>query len=718
MMKNKENGKNLKRVTVFILIGLVICVLVMVISIGTEKADVEKRMTELTVYIKNQCIRYDETVLENSSSMLFSVADKACDFRRDMSVFKEIGYGSLEDEVDLKRLTGIIFTNDVTGKVYVSTLDGKDYDFWAGTIEKYRSVVDCKEKIYIERLYGNDGYCYDYVVLSREDVEGIILCYIRNSIEALSGAQLSIRTLLKGYNFERNGTVVVTDGITVIASNNDEYYNIPATECPVVKNVRHMDEYDNLVISDGHYAMRTKAKDYYVYAYIPMTDVFVSSSLLLAYLMLAYVLFVFILFFIRQSFLQTKRFEKEKADAAYREELDRIAKEAIRANEVKSDFLRRMSHDVRTPINGIRGMIKIGEYYADDLEKQKECREKVWEASGYLLELVNSVLDMSKLDTSEFTPKKECFVLSELLEEVNSTMQYQAAENSINYVTDFIEITHDHLYGAAVSLKRVCMNLAANAIKYNKVGGSINVSCKETENADGKAKFRFVVSDTGIGMTPEFQKVMFEPFEQENADKETAESSAGVGLGLAIVKKTIDGLGGNISVSSKKDVGTTFVFSLEFEVDRDYVPDAIEPVAVKDDKSLKDINVLVVEDNELNLEIAEFMLKTKGANVISASDGKAAVEKFAESREFSIDVILMDIMMPVMSGLEAAEKIRRMQRADAQTVAIIAMTANAFEDDVEIVKAAGMNGHIAKPVDAQKLVDTIRKIRGGGRRRP
>ena len=400
----------------------------------------------------------------------------------------------------------------------------------------------------------------------------------------------------------------------------------------------------------------------------------------------------------------SRKKQKEKNEKEYRERLDRLATEAIRANQSKNDFLRRMSHDIRTPINGIQGMVRIGEYYADDPEKQKECRKKILEASGYLLELVNDVLDMSKLDENLVIWKEEHFNMNSVMNEIVSMLSFQASEHSVT-LTYESEIIHSSLYGGAGTLKRICANIIGNAIKYNKPNGNVDCSIKETRSDDQKAYFTIVCADTGIGMSEEFQKIMYEPFAQENPD---FNSNGSTGLGLAIVKKAIDLMGGDISVQSKIGEGTTFTINLPFAIDCD---DRKETAArnVVSTKKLDKTTVLLVEDNDLNYEIAKFILETNGAKVLKASDGKQALDIFSESEEGEISVILMDVMMPVMDGISATAAIRSLDRSDASVVPIIAMTANTYTDDIERVLTAGMNAFVEKPVDAEKLVDIIVK---------
>ena len=365
-----------------------------------------------------------------------------------------------------------------------------------------------------------------------------------------------------------------------------------------------------------------------------------------------------------------------------------------------------MSHDIRTPINGIRGMLEIAEHYDNDLEKQRECREKMKEASGYLLSLVNDVLDMNKLESGTIELEDNPFDVYELLKEANTVAQMQAVNQGIHYVIDKENghIEHRYLIGSTVHLKQILHNLAGNAIKYKKENGTVTVTCQELSSDEETAVYRFVCSDTGIGMSEEFQKQAFEPFAQEG--RRTNTTYAGTGLGLSIIKELAEAMGGHIEMKSQLDVGSTFAF---------VVPLRIDHMPQKKNLSSRQINmrgkkVLLVEDNDLNMEIATFLLQNEGFTVDQAVNGKEAVQMFAASAPGEYSILFMDIMMPVMGGLEAAKAIRRLERPDAAGVPIIAMSANAFNDDIKNSLDAGMNEHIMKPIEVEKLRKAIRKV--------
>ena len=401
--------------------------------------------------------------------------------------------------------------------------------------------------------------------------------------------------------------------------------------------------------------------------------------------------------------------EQKRQELEYEQRLANTAEEAQRANLSKTDFLRRMSHDIRTPINGIRGMIEIANHCPDDLKKQAECRLKIWEASGYLLSLISSVLDMNKLESGVVVLSDTSFDLRQLLDEVNTIAEMQAIEHGLHYAVDLEEqqLMHTALIGSPRHLKQVLMNLAGNAVKYNKENGSIRVWCKELSCDNDTAVFRFACIDTGIGMSPEFQAHAFEPFSQEGRNNARTRYD-GSGLGLSIVKGLVEQMGGSIDFTSEEGVGTTFYVTLTFKLDSAPLP-AAEPEDNEETADLSGVRILLAEDNDLNMEIALFFLERYGAQVLCARNGQEATELFSASSPGDIDLILMDVMMPVMNGYDATRTIRAMDRPDAAGIPIIAMSANAFQDDILKSRAAGMNEHLPKPLSTQKLLSTVRR---------
>ncbi len=378
------------------------------------------------------------------------------------------------------------------------------------------------------------------------------------------------------------------------------------------------------------------------------------------------------------------------------------------ANSAKSEFLSHMSHDLRTPINGILGMLEIMEKIQDDPEQQKACRKKIRVSTQHLLSLVNDVLQVSKLETGRLVEVEEPFDIHETLEDCITIMSVQAQERGIRLELKESDLQHGRLIGNPLHLRKILMNVIDNAIKYNRPHGSVFVQAKEIGCQNGTANFLFVIEDTGIGMGEEFRNHIFEPFTQEQQDARTHYN--GVGLGMSIMKKLTDQMKGTVEIESQPGKGSVVRITLPIRVDGTW---RAQPVDVERDlrSNIAGMRVLLVEDNEINCEIVEFMLKDAGAEVVTANDGKAAVDVFVQSAPGTFDCVLMDLMMPVMSGYEATRVIRGLERSDAKSVPIIALSANAFEEDVTMARDAGMNEHLAKPVDMDKMFKVISRLR-------
>lgn len=394
---------------------------------------------------------------------------------------------------------------------------------------------------------------------------------------------------------------------------------------------------------------------------------------------------------------------RKRQEQSIMELLERVRQ----ANSAKSEFLSSMSHDLRTPINAILGMLTILEKSQDDPKKQKECQEKIRVSTEHLLSLVNDVLLISKLESGRPVAEEEPFDLYDTLEDCMTILSSQAQEFEVHMELEKSGLQHRRVIGNALHLKQIMMNVIDNALRYNRPHGSVFVRAEETAFEDGIANCSFVIEDTGIGIGEDFQGHIFEPFTQEHHGART--NYNGVGLGMSIVKKLVDQMNGSVTVESRIGEGSIVRITLPIRVD-----EAWGEKPENDERDVQDdisgLHVLLVEDNEINREIIEYILEEAGAEVMTANDGKVAVDTFEASAVGTIDCILMDLMMPVMSGYEATRAIRSMTRADAKTVPIIALSANAFEEDIALAKDAGMNEHLAKPVDIHKMLQTMNRL--------
>ena len=699
------------------LLGICVAVVSLFYFFHSEKAEAEKRMVEIVNYVKVQCSTYTHYNELSESKSLLRAIESARQMSTNIKTETENG-GQLSRDF----LKGNLQTLWVDG-ILVLDADGKtDCEYstdesLTNEITEYLQkdiIMDFagyEERSYSERFTREDGAHIDIAACARKDAPGIVAIYYYTSPEFARNYTLTIQRLLNGYSTQKDGTILVADNGTVVACNDESLLGQNTADNEVVQAMKkHTDSqhiYHFKKEGIGCYGIMLKQRDYYIYAYLLDTEVFHNFPLnVMSVIFLYFLMFGLFWFWTYKTNLTHQKLEQEK-DEKYKAELLIAAKKAEAANEAKTKFLQRMSHDIRTPINGICGMIDMAEHYADDMEKQTEYRAKIKEASNLLLELVNDVLDMSKLESGEVVLEESPFNLNKIFEEVLVVIEQIAAEQNIRIVWEKKEITHRDLIGSPGYVKRVMMNILSNAVKYNKENGQIYISCIEIPSEQPETTtMEFVCRDTGIGMAEEFQKHIFEPFAQEHAGSRT--KFAGTGLGMPITKKLVEKMGGTIMFKSKEGVGTTFVIRVPFRID--LATDKRKEQKDASEKTIKGLHILLAEDNELNMEIAEFMFQNEGAEVTKAWNGLEAVEIFEKSRPGEFDVILMDIMMPVMNGYNATKRIRSMDREDAKEIPIIAMTANAFTEDRIRAKEAGMDEHISKPVDGNLLEKVIHEL--------
>ena len=699
------------------LIGICVAVVALFYFFHVEKAEAEERMVEIINYVKVQCSTYTHYNESSESKSLLRAIESARQMSTNIDMEIENG-GQLRREFLKENLKTLwvdgILVLDTEGKTdcEYSTDESLTNEITA-YLQKdiIMDFAGYEERSYSERFTREDGSRIDIAACARKDEPGIVAIYYYTSPEFTRNYTLTIQGLLKGYSTQKDGTIIVADNGIVVASNDESLLGQNTADNEVVQAMkRHTDSQHIYHLKNegiGCYGIMLKQRDYYIYAYLPDTEVFHNLPFgVISVIFFYFLMFSIFWFWTYRTNLAHRKQEQEK-DEKYKAELLIAAKKAEAANEAKTEFLQRMSHDIRTPINGIRGLVNMADHYAEDMEKQTEFRTKVKEASNLLLELVNDVLDMSKLESGEIVLEEIPFNLSSISREVFVVIEQMAAEQNIRVVWEKKEITHRDFIGSPGYVKRVMMNILSNAVKYNKENGQIYISCVEIPSEQPEmTTMEFVCRDTGIGMAEEFQKHIFEPFAQEHTGSRA--KFAGTGLGMAISKKLVEEMGGTITFESEKGVGTTFVIRVPFQIDPD--ADKREEPKNVSEKSIKGLHVLLAEDNELNMEIAEFVLQNEGAEVTKAWNGQETVELFRKSESGEFDVILMDIMMPVLNGYEAARRIRSLDREDAKKIPIIAMTANAFTEDRIRAKEAGMDEHVAKPVDAELLIKVIHKL--------
>ena len=707
-----------KRFWIFgILLGICVTATSLYYFFQAEKKEAENRMVKTVNYVKVQCSTYTHYNEASESKSLLRAIESARQMSTNIDMETENG-GRLSQEFLKENLQTLwvdgILVLDAEGKTVCKysmdeALTNEITDYLQKDI--IMDFTGYEERSYSERIDREDGSRIDIAACARKDAPGMVAIYYYTSPEFVRNYTLTIQNLLNGYSTQKDGTIIVADKGTIVASNDESLLGQDTAGNQVVQAMKeHTDSQHIFHLKNegtGGYGIMLKQRDYYIYAYLPDTEVFRNLPLSVTAVVFLYLLiFGIFCFWGYRADLAHRKQEQEK-DEKYKAELLRAAKKAEAANEAKTEFLQRMSHDIRTPINGICGMINVADHYADNMEKQTECRAKIKKTSHLLLELINEVLDMSKLESDEVVLEDIPFNLNSIFEEILGVIEHMAAEQNIRIIWEEKEVTHWNLIGSPVHVKRILMNILSNAVKYNKENGYVYISCREIPSKQtAMTTLEFVCRDTGIGMTEAFQKRIFEPFAQEHAGSRT--KFAGTGLGMPITKKLVEKMGGTISFESKEGTGTTFVIRIPFQIDAD-MKDRTE-TEEKTETSIQGLHVLLTEDNELNMEIAEFVLQNEGAVVTKAWNGQKAVDIFRKSRPGEFDAILMDIMMPVMNGYEAAKMIRSLDREDAKVIPIIAMTANAFTEDKMRAKEAGMDEHIAKPVDGKLLVKVINEL--------
>ncbi len=707
-----------KRFWIFgILLGICVTAASLYYFFQAEKKEAENRMVKTVNYVKVQCSTYTHYNEASESKSLLRAIESARQMSTNIDMETENG-GRLSQEFLKENLQTLwvdgILVLDAEGKTVCKySMDEALTNGITDYLQKdiIMDFTGYEERSYSERIDREDGSRIDIAACARKDAPGMVAIYYYTSSEFVRNYTLTIQNLLNGYSTQKDGTIIVADKGTIVASNDESLLGQDTAGNQVVQAMKeHTDSQHIFHLKNegtGGYGIMLKQRDYYIYTYLPDTEVFRNLPLSVTAVVFLYLLiFGIFCFWGYRADLAHRKQEKEK-DEKYKAELLRAAKKAEAANEAKTEFLQRMSHDIRTPINGICGMINVADHYADNMEKQTECRAKIKKTSHLLLELINEVLDMSKLESDEVVLEDIPFNLNSIFEEILGVIEHMAAEQNIRIIWEEKEVTHWNLIGSPVHVKRILMNILSNAVKYNKENGYVYIGCREIPSKQtAMTTLEFVCRDTGIGMTEAFQKRIFEPFAQEHAGSRT--KFAGTGLGMPITKKLVEKMGGTISFESKEGTGTTFVIRIPFQIDAD-MKDRTE-TEEKTETSIQGLHVLLTEDNELNMEIAEFVLQNEGAVVTKAWNGQKAVDIFRKSRPGEFDAILMDIMMPVMNGYEAAKMIRSLDREDAKVIPIIAMTANAFTEDKMRAKEAGMDEHIAKPVDGKLLVKVINEL--------
>ena len=701
------------------LAGLLILGGVLIFSAHSDLQNAEKQFEDTISYVKEQCTGYDNLNLASETKSLMRMMENAQHLCSEIAHDRQDDPARVPDDAAMEEylqdytLSGVLMVS-AEGKILcAASQDGRVAD--PQVREQMESelaasvvlgVAGHPEQIYAGRTENEDGSYVDAAVCARKDGDGVLVVYYRTTAEYVRNYNLSYQNCVQGYNPAVDGTIVVTRGDRIVASNDTSLLDTTVDDNPTLSALKARSTDGGMIhVRSGStgqqyaYGIVGQGRSFYIYVYRPEQEVYISTMRNVSMAAFSFMVILFLLQLLRGKTDQRYREQQLRREQEYQKTLKAAALKAESANLAKTEFLQRMSHDIRTPINGIRGMVEIGNRCPEDMARQADCRKKIWEASTLLLELVNEVLDMGKLESGEVVLENVPFDLPELMHEVTDVLEKQAAERGIVLHREYGRLPHPRLVGSPLHVKRLLMNVLSNAIKYNRDKGRVMLDCFELSCTGDKAQICFVCADTGIGMSEEFQKRMFEPFTQENAGARSV--YGGTGLGMSITKSLVDKMGGTIGVESRQGVGTTYTITLPFVIDS---TEAAEPEQQQTDLTvLQGRRLLLAEDNALNMEIVEFLLNEVGIKATKAADGQQAVEAFAASPVGGFDAILMDVMMPVRDGHEATRAIRAMDRPDAKTIPIFAMTANAFTEDRRKALESGMNEHLPKPIDPDTL---------------
>ena len=682
----------------------------------------EERFCQTLDFVKSQSTsfeKYNDTVvakaLRRAAVAVHQLAqDPALDFSDPQCLNKQ---------VETLWLTGISVLAPDGTLLCESTTNGIGYARFGEQL-KNDTVLDVfsyLQKTYLKRVLLEDGSAVDVAAYRAEDNDVILLAYRYTPAEFVEGTALSIQSVLDGYSAETSGTLFIVQNNQVIASNRPELIGQGAADSPLVQGIRKTGTAETLTHthdwngSGCYFGMYCHGRSFDLYAYTDEKSVFRESIPLILMALVSYILLVMILQVLRRRSVQEMEQQKKEQERKYQaqlEEQNRKLEIALQhegaANRAKREFLFNMSHDIRTPMNAIIGFTSLAATHIDNKEQVLDYLKKISTSSQHLLSLINDVLDMSRIESGKVKIEEKAVHLPDLVHDVRSIIQPNVSAKRLSLFIDTMDVENEDIITDPLRLNQILLNILSNAIKFTPTGGMISIRIAQKNGAPkGRGCYEFRIKDNGIGMSEEFQKKLFDPFSQED-DANARTQYKGTGLGMAITKKYVDMMGGSIAVESKKGVGSTFTVEIPLELPEQVIQSEQKQHLHRD---LTGIHVLMAEDNDLNAELATIMLEDAGMTVTRASDGKEVVNLFKNHPRGTYDLILMDIMMPNMDGHQAAKAIRALgiERSDAVTIPIIALSANAFIDDIQESLNSGMNDHISKPINMEELIDTITK---------
>ena len=703
---------------VCIAVGISLFGVVFALSRRADIQNCEQRLTGVMEFIKAQSADYTKY---NDTAVAKSLVREAAAVHALEGLSLGCDEAALLEYARTLWLTGVSVLNAQGELVCEYTENGTGYaQLQSGIkLEPILSVIDYPQKTYVKRVeLGGDNFV-NVAVHSCADGTGVVLAYRYIPAEFSEKSVLSIQDLLDGYEVSSTGTLLVAEDNQVAASNDPTLIGMNIFENERLMSIRRSGHADKLIRVyapkgiEQCYGMYSHGQDYYLYAYVPARQVYTLTVMNLVITLVMYILILALVQVFRWNSARDFFIQQEHSEQEYRKSLEQknialqlAVQRETKANLAKREFLFNMSHDIRTPMNAIIGFTALAQTHIDDRGQVEDYLKKISVSSQHLLSLINDVLDMSRIESGKVALEAKPVHLPELVHELRDIIQAVVSKKDLSLTLDTVGVENEDVIADPLRLEQILINVLANAVKFTPDGGQIGLWIVQKDTAPaGYADFEFHIKDNGIGMSEEFQKHIFEQFARERTS--TVSKIQGTGLGMAITKSLVDMMGGRITVKSEQGKGSEFTISLRFpigEAKTGQTPPAAKASAFTGKK------LLVVEDNELNLEIASTLLKEAGFEVDTAENGKIAVEKVEAASADRYDLILMDIQMPEMDGYEATRRIRALPDAKKAALPIVAMTANAFEDDRKNALHAGMNGHIAKPLDIQKLFQVLSEL--------
>ncbi len=703
---------------VCIAVGISLFGVVFALSRRADIQNCEQRLTGVMEFIKAQSADYTKY---NDTAVAKSLVREAAAVHALEGLSLGCDEAALLEYARTLWLTGVSVLNAQGELVCEYTENGTGYAQLQSGIkmEPILSVIDYPQKTYVKRVELGGGNFVNVAVHSCADGTGVVLAYRYIPAEFSQKSVLSIQTLLDGYEISSTGTLLVAEDNRVAASNDPTLIGMNIFESERLMSIRRSGHADKLIRVyapkgiEQCYGIYSHGRGYYLYAYVPARQVYTLTVMNLVITLVMYILILALVQVFRWNSAKDFFMQQEHSEQEYRKSLEQknvalqlAVQRETKANLAKREFLFNMSHDIRTPMNAIIGFTALAQTHIDDRGQVEDYLKKISVSSQHLLSLINDVLDMSRIESGKVTLEAKPVHLPELVHELRDIVQAVVSEKDLSLTLDTVGVENEDVIADPLRLEQILINVLANAVKFTPDGGQISLWIVQKDTAPaGYADFEFHIKDNGIGMSEEFQKHIFEQFARERTS--TVSKIQGTGLGMAITKSLVDMMGGRITVKSEQGKGSEFTISLRFpigEAKTEQTPPAAKASASAGKK------LLVVEDNELNLEIASTLLKEAGFAVDTAENGKIAVEKVEAASADRYDLILMDIQMPEMDGYEATRRIRALPDTKKAALPIVAMTANAFEDDRKNALRAGMNGHIAKPLDIQKLFQVLSEL--------